>query len=257
MMATLDDLVANAHRLVSEGYYRRAAQGPKTPSLIKALKTRGPHVIAEVKFSSPAKGSLADPRMLEGLLSAYVAGGAHALSVLTEPHYFGGSLDYLRKAALTNLPTLMKDIVVDPQQIHCGAVAGASSVLLIQRIFDRGLSKLEADELIRAAHGEALEVLLEVNTLDEYDNAVDSGADLIGINNRDLDTMEVDVGTTLRILQKRPRDRPIVAMSGIESREDLLRLKKAGANAFLVGSSLMASGDPRSKLKHLLEGGHG
>ncbi len=256
-MSKLDDLVENAHGLVAEGYYRRAAQGPRTPNLTKALKNRGPHIIAEVKFASPLKGPMADPRMFEGVLSAYVAGGAHGLSVLTEPNYFGGALDYLRKAALTNLPTMMKDIVVDPQQVHAAVVSGASSVLLIQKIFDRGMAKHDLDQLIRQAHGEGLEVVLEVNTLEEYDNAVETAANLIGINNRDLDTMQVDPETTVRVLQKRKKDRPVMAMSGIETKEDIARLRKAGADAFLVGTSLMESGDPRSKLKQLLGGGHG
>jgi indole-3-glycerol phosphate synthase len=250
----LDGLTANARRLVEEGYYRRAGQGPKSPSLVKALRGRGPHLIAEVKFRSPSAGNLAEERMLEGILTAYSMGGARALSVLTEPNHFGGSLDHLRRASFLGLPTLMKDIVVDAQQVRAAAVCGASAVLLIQRVFDRGQTTADVDRMVREAHGEGLEVVLEVNNLGEYDGALETNADVIGINNRNLDSMEVDLGTTAALLRARPKDRPVVAMSGVERREDLLALEKAGADAVLVGTSLVASGDPRAKLKELLGG---
>lgn len=256
-MIDLNDLVDNARALVASGYYTNVGRGTRGPSFLKTFRRRGPHLIAEVKFRSPVDGPLADPGSLDGVLSAYRRGGAHALSVLTEPKFFAGSLDHLRRATRLGLPVLMKDIVVDPQQVRGGAVAGASAVLLIQAIFDRALAKADVEDMIRVAHGEGVETVLEVHTPEEYDEALDSSADIIGINNRNLDTMEVDLNTTVRILSSKERDRPVMAMSGIRSRVDLLRLHKAGADGFLVGTGLLVGGDPLARLRELLGGSHG
>ncbi len=256
-MIDLNDLVANARALVASGYYTNVGRGTRGPGLLKTFRRRGPHVVAEVKFRSPVDGRLADPASLDGVLSAYRRGGAHALSVLTEPRFFAGSLDHLRRATRLGLPVLMKDIILDPQQVRGGAVAGSSAVLLIQRVFDRGFAKMDVEDMIRVAHGEGVEVVLEVNTPEEYSEALDSTADIIGINNRNLDTMEVNLDTTVKILASREPDRPVMAMSGIRSRADLLRLHKAGADGFLVGTGLLVGGDPLARLRELLGGGHG
>lgn len=145
----------------------------------------------------------------------------------------------------------MKDILVDKAQIDAARKMGADYVLLIQSLFDLGIIK-EMDELVGYAHKNDLKVLVEAHTESEFENAMKTGADIIGINNRNLDTLEIDIGTTQRILEGRQKDRIIISESGIETPEQILFLKKCGADAFLVGSSIMKSGDIEHAVRRLV-----
>lgn len=206
-------------------------------------------VIAEVKFASPSMGRIragADPA---AVARAMAAGGACAVSVLTQPRLFGGSPAALAavRAALPGMPVLMKDVVVDRRQIDAAAALGADCVLLMRSLFDGGhLSGMGG--LVSHAHSLGLEVLAEAHTASEFGGAAASEADLLGVNNRNLDTLEVDLGTTESVLSAAPaaasgrRCRPVVSESGICAPADIARLRAAGADAFLVGTGVMSGG---------------
>ena len=209
--------------------------GPR-PSFAAALRTPSVSVIAEVKRFSPSKGPIRPDLDVGSLVAAYEAGGAAAVSVLTEGDHFGGSLTDLREAAAsTRLPLLRKDFTVDPYQVHEARAFGASAVLLIAAILDdralRDLSALVAEL--------GLDVLLEVHDEREMARALDVEGAAIGINNRDLRTFEVSLETSLRLARLVPAGRLLVSESGIKDRRDLEELASAGIDAVLVGESLL------------------
>lgn len=247
-------LVENSRAALREGVYDDPPAGrPSGPrgALARAVRRaaasgRAP-VIAEVKFASPSMGTIrkgGDPAAIAGDMAA---GGACALSVLTQPRLFGGSPAALAavRAALPAMPILMKDIVVDARQIDAARVLGADCILLMQSLFDGGhLSGM--DGMVGRAHDLGLEVLAEAHTPEEFRHAAASGADLLGINNRDLDTLEVDLGATGAVLAggrgaAAAAGRPVVSESGISSPRDVARLRAAGADAFLVGTGIMSA----------------
>lgn len=198
-------------------------------------------LIAEVKKASPSVG-LIDPDF-DPIRQAgrYIDGGASCLSILTDEKYFQGSLSYLTKIAeFSTVPLLRKDFTIHETQIHEAVIAGADAILLIVAALD--------DELMRRLYDEAksfqLDVLVEVHDLPEMERALDLGADLIGINNRNLKTFEVDMATTERLAEEVPDDVILVSESGIKTHEDALRALQAGANAILVGETLMRADDP-------------
>ena len=181
-----------------------------------------------------------------------VAGGAKALSVLTQPHLFNGSPEYFIKVRqAVDVPLLMKDIMVDKIQIDTAKKIGADFILLIQSLFDKKYLK-EIDEFVDYGHKKGLEILLEVHTKEEFENALKTQAALIGINNRNLDTLEIDLKTTERILQGYKKSRPILSESGIETTQDIQYLKNCGASAFLIGSSIMKSDNIQEQVKKLV-----
>ena len=242
----LDQLVRDAEQTLREGYY--TAQPPEPHSTISLRTTiescRYNPVIAEMKRASPSLGSIrmnVDPAQIA---HAIEAGGASGMSVLTEPKHFKGSLEYLRQIrGTTRLPLLMKDIVISPEQVEAGARLGADAVLLIKAIYDRDKGHVSLDAMIEKAHTLGLEVLLETHDADEFNAAQNTGADLIGINNRDLRTLKVDLEVTRRVLETHSKgDAPIVSESGVKTPGDLLFLRGCGAQAYLIGSSIMASG---------------
>jgi indole-3-glycerol phosphate synthase len=153
----------------------------------------------------------------------------------------------------THAPTIMKDIVVSHQQLHAGARAGASAVVLISEVFTRKLSSIGLDSMIFEANRLGLEALVEANSIGEFENLQRFRPDLYGINNRNLSTFQLDLSTTEKILAgNNSMDRPVVSESGIESPKDIRRLKAAGAGAFLVGTSIMKSSDVESKVRELV-----
>lgn len=181
-----------------------------------------------------------------------VRGGALALSVLTQPYLFNGSPKYfieIRKQL--KVPMLMKDIVVDKIQIDAAKKMGADYVLLIQSLFDAGHLK-EIDELVEYGHKNGLKVLVEAHTKEEFENSLRTDADLVGINNRNLDTLELDINTTKKLLDGYKKNRVIISESGIESPEDIVFLKNCGADAFLVGSSIMKSSNIEENVRSLV-----
>ncbi len=255
-MDGLSRLAENARSLVRDGYYGKLADSERSPSFLDVLGTSSQpsEVIAEIKFASPTAASGKAPEGFRELLGRIIAAHPLGLSVLAEPRVFGGNLAFVQEAARAGLPVLMKDVVVDPVQIEAAASTGASAILLIEALFARGLVSGRLQVFIDAAHDRDLDVVLEVHTLEEWDAAAETDADILGINHRDLSTMEVDLGTTPMILGQRRKDRPVIAMSGVERRSQVEALLRAGADAVLVGSSIMAHSDPAKKLEELLHG---
>jgi indole-3-glycerol phosphate synthase len=214
----------------------------------EALRSPGIGVIAEFKRRSPSAGTLRKDPDLHEVVDAYERGGAAALSVLTEGPNFDGSLGDLGAArAASGLPILRKDFILDAYQLHEARAAGADAVLLI-------VAALEARQL-GALHEEAqaigLDVLVEVHDGEELERALGEGAELVGINNRDLRDFSVDIERTARLMQRIPASVTVVSESGISTPEQLARLREAGVHAVLVGEKLMRAGDPEAALRAL------
>ncbi len=267
-MDHLDRFAQDALRRVESGYYRSApppgalppVQRPRFREAIERARRGGRYaVIAELKPRSPSvaggDGDLLRGRDPRHVLKAYAEAGAVGISVLTDPDHFGGSLAFIGAAAQTGLPVLMKDFVLDPVQLDACARWGGSAVLLILTLFRRGYARCSLGEMIAEAHARALEVLLEVSDEGEYEEALTTRADMIGINHRDLATLELDLGKTERILRRHPKDRIVWALSGIETPDKIRRLWEAGADAFLVGTSLLRTTKLKNRLQSLIYGG--
>ncbi len=214
-----------------------------------ALNKKGPAVIAEVKRKSPSKGVLReslDPLKLAGV---YESNGAAAISVLTDGRFFGGSSDDLRTISnAARIPVLRKDFIIDPFQIYESRMIGADAVLLIARILDG--AKLQ--EYLEIARSLGLAALVEIHNRADAEKAVASGAEIIGINNRDLTTFITDIRTTFNLLSCIPEGKTIVSESGINTRTDIVLLQNAGVNAFLIGEALVKAEDPGLRLRELL-----
>lgn len=216
----------------------------------EALARPGISLIAEHKRRSPSAGVIRDDLDLQQVVSAYDRGGATALSILTEEDSFGGSLDDLRAArAITDLPLLRKDFVVDRYQLLEAADAGADAVLLIVA----GLEREQLGSLAVDAGMLGLDVLVEVHDAEELELALEHDPDLIGINNRDLKSFTVDIGRTFELLADIPAGKTVVAESGISQPEQLAELDRVGVDAVLVGEALMRSPDLESAVQSLLD----
>jgi indole-3-glycerol phosphate synthase len=247
-----DVLCRTAQKTVATGYYSMFGQCDTPPRASSPLRlsdsiTRCAHVpvIAEIKIASPTKGPMRVRTDSGAVAEQMEAGGAVGISVVTEPRFFKGSPRLLENArSRVSVPILMKDFVVSASQIEAARDAGATAVLLIQSLFDRGYAKRGVEEMIDVAHAIGLEVLLEANSASEFEHATSTGADLLGINNRDLGTLNVDLMTTKKILEKVPvNGRIIVSESGITTSKNALFLRRCGADALLVGSALMRAQD--------------
>ncbi len=205
-------------------------------------------VIAEVKKGSPSKGIIRADFDPVAIARTYEENGASCLSVLTDEHFFFGHLDFLAEIRkVVHIPLLRKDFIFDAYQIYEARTAGADAVLLIAAVLDLG----RLQEFIALAGELSLDVLLEVHDERELDMALATDCPLVGINNRNLHTFVTDLGTTERLCAKMPPDRFAVAESGINTRDDVVRLRSAGARAFLVGESLMRETDFGRKLREL------
>jgi indole-3-glycerol phosphate synthase len=214
-----------------------------------ALRSRSPAIIAEIKKASPSKGLLQPDFHPAFIAHSYEEGGAACLSVLTDRQYFQGSLRDLEAArAAVNLPVLRKDFTIDRVQIFEAAAHGADAILLIAAILD--VHELTIFRELAASLG--LAALVEVHDADELAKAIDSGAKIIGVNNRNLDTFEVSLDTSLRLSFQIPVDVIRVSESGIFTRTDIELLRGAGFHAFLIGESLMKSPNPVAALKSLV-----
>lgn len=213
-----------------------------------ALLRRQPAVIAEIKKASPSRGVLSEDFNPGAQARAYFAGGAAALSVLTDRDFFQGSLGDLKTARATvPLPVLRKDFTIDEIDVVEAAAAGADAVLLIAAI----LTAKQIEQFRRAAEHYGMAALVEVHDDAELDKALEAGADVIGVNNRDLRTFEVNLETSERLAARLPQSAVRVAESGIHGRADVERLMAAGYQAFLVGEHLMKSGDPKRAIEEL------
>ena len=250
----LRKLVNNSQMAINDGVYEIDVNLKKSTKDFKQIIKMNPHatLLTEIKFSSPSLGkirTLADPA---SIASQMIAGGSKALSVLTQPHLFNGSPEYFMNVRQTvDVPMLMKDIIIDKVQIDTAKKIGADFMLLIQSLFDQRFLS-EIDEFIDYGHKQGLEILLEVHTTKEFQNALKTNADLIGINNRNLDTLEIDLKTTEKILLGFEKKRLILSESGIDTPEDIQYLKKCGADAFLIGSSIMKSDNIEKQVKKLV-----
>ena len=255
MMDALEMLVSNARQLIASGYYDVPPvnrRGRTERSLLKAIMEHPTFpIIAEVKLASPGKPSISHHRPGD-LVRCYRQGGAAALSVLTEPNHFQGSLELLEQASATGAPCLMKDIVVAMNQIEAGANKGACAVLLIERLA-LGPGRLDIDHLIEGAHALGLDVLLEVSSDEEMRRALAREADIIGINQRDLGSMDICASKGSQLLDRYGESAhvPIIVMSGIERAEQIVELRDKGASGVLVGTALSSSPDPEAKLRSL------
>ncbi len=252
----LDVLAADAKNRVNSGYYEQPPMNkPVEASLKKAiLQSKSTPVIAEVKGASPSRGLIRKKFAPEQIAEAMVQGGAVGLSVLTEPTHFNGSLLNITKIRESlRLPILMKDIIVDSTQLNAASKVGANVVLLIQAIFDRGYCSLKVGEMVAKAHSNNLEVLLETHNPDEFARATETEADFVGINNRNLGTLTVDLNVTKNVLANCScKDKLVVSESGINTPADLNFLREQGAKAFLIGSAIMLSENVEAKVREFV-----
>jgi len=222
------------------------------PPLDFALALKGNHIrlIAEVKQASPSRGMFSPNLNPTELAQTYAEGGAAAISVLTEANYFQGSIDHLAAIReVVKLPLLRKDFIFDPYQIYESRAHGADALLLILAI----LSQEQLEDYLLLSHSIGLKCLVEVHNESEVERAVLSEAEIIGINNRDLDTFAVDITTTHRLRPLIPQTRIVVSESGIKSRTDIERLRKWRINAILVGEALVTADDVLAKMKELIK----
>lgn len=232
---------------------KEMALGKAPPvDMVQALSLGKVSIIAEVKKASPSKGLICRDFDPVAIARSYATGGAAAISILTEVDHFQGSLNYLndidQALGASRPPLLRKDFLFEPYQIYESRAYGADALLLITAIL--GPEKLQ--ELLELSHQLKMKCLVEVHNDEEARIAVDSGAGIIGINNRDLRTFNVDLATTERLLPLIPKDKTVVSESGIKDRSDIDRLGRQGVDAVLIGETLMASGNIAAKLRELI-----
>jgi indole-3-glycerol phosphate synthase len=250
----LSVLACSARESVRGGYYDCGSQRRRgRRSLVQAVESaEGVAIIAEVKFVSPADGKLRGRSDAAGIAEEYERGGAVAVSVLTERKHFGGELEDLAAVkGRVGIPVLMKDVIVDKRQVDAAGSLGADAVLLIAELYGSGLADSTLDGMIDYVHSKKMEVLLEAHSSAGYERALRSGADLVGINNRDLKTLRVSVQRSVRLLGMFSRSKPVVCESGLVNRGQIVRLGALGADAFLVGSALMKADDREGLLREL------
>ncbi|MDA0747930.1 MAG: indole-3-glycerol phosphate synthase TrpC [bacterium] len=258
MASILDEIIAYKRQYVEERrkqvplemVHQLDESAPMPPSFFEALIAEEEvAVIAEIKKASPSKGVIRadfDPVMIG---EAYEENGATAISVLTDQKYFQGTDEYLTQVSnVVDIPILRKDFVIDPYQIYEARAIGAAAVLLIVA----ALQPEELEGLLQVCKEVELDALVEVHTYGEVMVALEAGADIVGINNRDLTTFQTDLQTTFDLMDYLPDDLVIVSESGIHTRDDVVRLSDAGVDAVLVGESLMRAPDIGLKLRELL-----
>ena len=256
ILATTQATVARAKRHVSFAQLEQRAAAHQPRGWVTSLRRKaeiGPAVIAEIKKASPSKGLIRAEFDVAWLASRYAAGGAAALSVLTDEPYFQGGLRNLEMASESvALPCLRKDFIIDEYQIVEARAHRGDAILLIAA----ALSDAELKRFALVAHGYSLDVLVEVHTSGELDRVLDAlgstGADAIGVNNRDLKTFDVRLETSVELVERLPREAVRVTESGIATPEHITQLRAAGFNAFLIGESLMRQPDPATALAALL-----
>jgi indole-3-glycerol phosphate synthase len=239
----------------SRDFRERALEIRKNADSHRLLRTlesdsQRPKIIAEFKRRSPSAGIIRDDLTVDEIVHCYERGGACAISILTDEEYFGGSVVDLRAArSSADLPLLRKDFIIDPIQIFEAALEGADAVLLIVAALDdhllRELRAIAEEEL-------GLDALVEVHTSEELRRALNAGARIIGVNNRDLRTFQVSLNTSERLITQVPRDRILISESGLQSADSLLRLHKVGFRGFLVGEALMRAPNPETALRNLI-----
>ncbi len=247
-----EDVADRERRVPLELIRERAAAAPAPRDAYAALRRPGVGVIAEVKRSSPSKGRLAEIADPAELAGEYAAGGARCVSVLTEGRWFGGSLDDLADVrAAVEIPLLRKDFVVSSYQVHEARAYGADLVLLIVAALEQKVLV----GLLERIESLGMTALVEVHTEDEADRALDAGARVIGVNARDLRTLQVDRSVFERIAPGLPNHVVKIAESGVRGPHDLIRYASAGADAVLVGEGLVTQKSPRDAVAELVTAG--
>lgn len=257
-MGFLTDFVDDLRRRLAEhplddgALLARASARPPARDFVAALREHSPALIAELKRASPSAGEIADTVDPVAQAVAYAAAGAAAISVLTEPRHFHGSLADLEAVRIAvQVPVLRKDFLVHPAQVIEARARGADAVLLITA----SLTDDELTAMLAVARDLGMGALVETHTENELDRAIASGAEVVGVNARDLETLEVDVERALERVSRIPSDRVAVFESGVKTRADVRAAVEAGASAILVGEALMRAGDPRAVVRQLLAPG--
>jgi indole-3-glycerol phosphate synthase len=257
----LRTLADNSFRAIDEGHYDAGKYSLHSHTALSLrnyiLANTEVPIICEIKFASPSRGTILDSSgiNLVNLAGKLTTSGIVGLSVVTQPYMFKGSIDFLAKIRKTvTVPILMKDIIVSDVQIDAAKRIGADCILLIKSVFDEGLAEGTIEKFIDYAENKGLHVLLEVHQESEYKEVLSGVNDrlLIGINNRNLNNLDVDIDVTKRLLQSYKKGKNVViSESGISNSKQIGELLAMGADAFLVGTSIMESEDPLSKVKEL------
>lgn len=242
------EIAAAREKTPTEILESRAVDRPACRDFLGALRQPGMRIITEVKKASPSAGVIRADFDPVAIATTYASHGADCISVLTDEHFFQGHLDFLARIhAAVDRPLLRKDFILDRYQLLQARVAGADAVLLIAEI----LPGVRLGELYREAVALGLDVVMELHDAEQLSRVLETGASLIGINNRDLRTFETRLDHTLRLCESIPSDRCVVSESGIKTHADLERLEAAGVQAVLVGESLMRASDIGSALEEL------
>lgn len=246
IIETKQEEVATLKKETSQAQLQKIIAGLKPCcDFKKALKNNDCNIIAEVKCASPSRGRLIADFDPVGIAQVYEQNGANAISVLTDEKYFSGHNNYLTQIRQkVTMPILRKDFIIDPIQIYETRAIGADAILLIVQSLEAKLA-----EFISLAQGIGLYPLVEVHTDEELDLALDAGAEIIGINNRNLDTFVTDIENSIRLRARIPEHKIIVAESGIRERKDVELLMIAGINAFLIGEHLVTAPDIGKKMR--------
>jgi len=234
-------------RVTVDALEQRLAGIDEARSLRGALDADGVAVIAEIKRASPSAGIFDANLNATETAHAYARGGAAAISVLTEPEFFKGSIDDLSSAHAAGLPVMRKDFILDPWQVLESRASGADALLLVVRALSRG----DLEALLAACRSLRMDALVEVYDGEELKRALDAGAAIVGVNNRDLESFEVDRGRTLELAPQVPDGVTLVGLSGVATRSDVEELRDAGVGAVLVGEALVRSEDPAALLRSL------
>jgi len=257
----LDDIIESKKKTLEvakeeyplEGLMKRLKTFPRTRDFETAIAYREGgkdriRIIAEVKRASPSKGMIREYFVPAEIARGYFESGAAAISVITEEQFFKGKLEYLSGLRWNmRIPLLRKDFIFDEYQVYESRVAGADALLLIVAV----LGKERLRELLKLTYQLGMSALVEVHDEAELEAALEAGSRIIGINNRDLKTFKTDLETTIRLAPYVPKDRVLVSESGINTHEDILRLREWGVEAFLIGEALMREENFRKKLKEL------
>ena len=250
----LNKLVNNSKKAIEDGVYNISESLQNSGIDLDETIINSSHapLITEVKFSSPALGNIRKISDPVDIAIQMVNGGASAISVLTQPFLFDGSPElFMKVRKVVEIPMLMKDIVIDKIQIDAAKKMGADYFLLIQSIFDKKMVP-EIDELIDYGHKNGVKVIVEAHTPKEFENACKTNADIVGINNRNLDTLKIDLNTTKNILEKSDSSKIIISESGIESQDDIRFLHKCGAKGYLIGTTIMKNDDIEQTVRGLV-----
>ena len=254
VLASTRDRIARHRRVLPVNVLRSRSRGQEPPrSFSKALRHPGRvSLIAELKQASPSAGVIRRETDIPGRIRSYVEGGAAALSILTEPDFFHGSPDIFRTARrLARVPLLRKDFIVDPYQVEESRSLGADAILLIVALLPAGVLR----DLLDTVVGHGMEALVEVHDEKDLSAAISAGASIIGVNNRNLRTLQVDTRTAHRLIPQIPKYCTIVAESGIKTPQEVSQLRARGAHAVLIGETLMRYGNAKEAVSKFVKVG--